>query len=115
MPIVELPDGTELEFPDGMADAAMQRETAKYWNTQKAEISAAYDTGVQPSALVSRQAQEMMPPSIRETMNRGAQAPLQRQITQDAQRGLTRWLLGSTSEAVLMHAHANVLLVPVSR
>jgi nucleotide-binding universal stress UspA family protein len=28
---------------------------------------------------------------------------------------LTRWLLGSTSEAVLMHAHANVLLVPVSR
>jgi nucleotide-binding universal stress UspA family protein len=28
---------------------------------------------------------------------------------------LTHWLLGSTSEAVLMHAHANVLLVPVSR
>ena len=28
---------------------------------------------------------------------------------------LTRWLLGSTSEAVLMHAHTNVLLVPVSR
>jgi len=25
----------------------------------------------------------------------------------------TRWLLGSTSEAVLMHAHTNVLLVPV--
>jgi nucleotide-binding universal stress UspA family protein len=28
---------------------------------------------------------------------------------------LTRWLLGSTSEAVLMHAHTNVLLVPVHR
>lgn len=27
----------------------------------------------------------------------------------------TRWLLGSTSEAVLMHAHANVLLVPVAK
>lgn len=28
---------------------------------------------------------------------------------------LTRWLLGSTSEAVLMHAHASVLLVPVHK
>lgn len=28
---------------------------------------------------------------------------------------LTRWLLGSTSEAVLTHAHASVLLVPVEK
>jgi nucleotide-binding universal stress UspA family protein len=28
---------------------------------------------------------------------------------------LTRWLLGSTSEAVLTHAHASVLLVPVQK
>jgi nucleotide-binding universal stress UspA family protein len=28
---------------------------------------------------------------------------------------LSRWLLGSTSEAVLMHAHASVLLVPVEK
>ena len=27
----------------------------------------------------------------------------------------TRWLLGSTSEAVLMHSHTNVLLVPVAK
>ena len=28
---------------------------------------------------------------------------------------LSRWLLGSTSEAVLMHAPASVLLVPVEK
>jgi nucleotide-binding universal stress UspA family protein len=28
---------------------------------------------------------------------------------------LSRWLLGSTSEAVLVHAHASVLLVPVEK
>ena len=28
---------------------------------------------------------------------------------------VTRWLLGSTSEAVLTHAHASVLVVPVEK
>jgi len=28
---------------------------------------------------------------------------------------LSRWMLGSTSEAVLSHAHASVMIVPVER
>lgn len=86
--IVQMPDGVELEYPDGMSNAAMLSATRKYHAGQKAEISAAYDTGVRPSALVSKQAQDMMPDSIRATIDRATPPALQQKVTQDAQRGL---------------------------
>jgi hypothetical protein len=83
MPEVEIDGIGTVVFPEDMSLADIQQESARLYDNHSA-----YSTGVQPSALVSRQAQEMMPPSIREAMNRGAQAPLQQQITQGAARSM---------------------------
>lgn len=52
---IELPDGTILEFPDGMSEADMLAQTRRYWASQSAQSNADAQTG---------QAMAMTPPRV---------------------------------------------------
>lgn len=99
MPDVEIPELGTVEFPDSMSHEDILAAAADLYSN-----NAAYNTGVKPSALLSKQAQDLLPDSIRERMDSGSPEPLQKDIVSSAVESAEPALQQNRQEALAAEA-----------